>query len=166
MLSKSCFSGKIINMNKQGFTLIELLITIAIIGILAGVAVTAYVGTTKKAARSEAYSNLESIRLLEEQVYADNADYAPIGGGTRTGTAAIQGVLPRFRPGDSTNFAYEIIAAAGVCLATPVAVPYAGATAALVPATTPCFIATATGVANSRVTGDVFAIDCNNNRNF
>ncbi|MBE0428206.1 MAG: hypothetical protein IBX72_16420 [Nitrospirae bacterium] len=43
-----------------------------------------------------------------------------------------------------------------------VAGPYNGATVAQ----TPCFIATATGVAGTRVAGDVFAIDCNNNRNF
>lgn len=29
-----------------------------------------------------------------------------------------------------------------------------------------CFVAAATGVAGTRVAGDVFAIDCNNNRNF
>ncbi len=29
-----------------------------------------------------------------------------------------------------------------------------------------CFTAVATGVAGTRVAGDVFAIDCNNNRNF
>ncbi|MBS1112125.1 MAG: hypothetical protein H6Q95_417, partial [Nitrospirae bacterium] len=31
---------------------------------------------------------------------------------------------------------------------------------------TPCFVATATGIANSRVDGDVFAVDCNNNKNY
>jgi len=33
-------------------------------------------------------------------------------------------------------------------------------------AQTPCFVAIATGAAGSRVAGDVFAIDCNNVRNF
>ncbi|MEW6002157.1 MAG: hypothetical protein AB1638_05855 [Nitrospirota bacterium] len=40
------------------------ILTIAVNRILAGVAVTSYVGTLKKAERSEAYSNLETLRLL------------------------------------------------------------------------------------------------------
>lgn len=155
--------------NNRGFTLIELLITIAIIGILAVAAVTSYVGVTKKAARSEAYSNLESIRLLEEQRFADSATYA----GPAAGTAAIQapGMLPRFQPGPGGQFTYAITNTAGVGLPAVVPVPYTGATAALPNPLTPCFIATATGILNTRVCPnaancDVFAIDCNNNRNF
>lgn len=155
-------------MNKRGFTLIELLIVIAVIGILAAVATTGYIGVTKKAARSEAYSNLGSIRLLEEQFFAENATYA----GPAATTAAITGLWPTgFRPGTGLSFTYAITNAIGVGLPAAVPVPYDGSTAALVPATTPCFIATATGIAGTRVCPnvancDVFAIDCNNNRNF
>lgn len=150
-------------MNNRGFTLIELLITIAIIGILSAVAITSYVGVTLKARRSEAYTNLESLRLLQEQRFADSATYAA--GGS---VAAIQaaGVLPRFLPGGGLNFNYAITNAVGVGLPNPVPVPYAGATAALANPAAPCFIATATGIVGTRVAGDVFAIDCNNNRNF
>ncbi len=59
-------------MDKKGFTLIELLIVIAIIGVLAAVAIPAYIGQQKRAERSEASSNLESLRLLEEQFFAEN----------------------------------------------------------------------------------------------
>lgn len=149
-------------MNKKGFTLIELLITIAIIGVLAAVATTAYVGSIKKAARSEAYSNLQNLRILEEGFYADEGNYAP----AAVGTAAIQAVLPGFKPGTGTQYTYEITQETGDGLPTPVPVPYAGTTADLPLDTTPCFIATATGIANSRVADDVFAIDCNNIRNF
>ncbi len=151
-------------MEKRGFTLIELLIVIAIIGILAAVAVTAYIGTTKKAARSEAYSNLESLRLLEEQFFADNGDYTTgnigIAGsdfGTRDANLALiqaPGVLPGFRPGNAANFSYRII--------QNFALDIDGASVGQ----TPCFIAIAEGLDATRVENDIFAIDCNNNRTF
>lgn len=153
----------------RGFTLVELLIVIAIIGILAMIAIPAYIGQQKRAARTEAYSNLQNLRLLEEQFFAENANYAPTpppGPVTLNGTAAIQGVLSGFRPGTGTQFNYVVTQQSGVGLPNPVPVPYDGSTAALPNAATPCFIATATGVAGSRVADDVFAIDCNNNRNF
>ncbi len=91
-------------MNKQGFTLIELLIVIAIIGILAAVATTAYIGSMLKADRSEAYTNLNSLKLLEEQFIAENlTDYV-----AAANVAAIQAVLPGFQPGTDLNFDYAI----------------------------------------------------------
>lgn len=161
-------------MNKRGFTLIELLIVIAIIGILSAVATTAYIGVTKKAARSEAYSNLGSIRLLEEQFFAENACYQPLALGVCpaaatvfTGTAAIQAFLPGFRPGQGSSYNYAIMQNtqitnnAGNTVANP---PTFGALPS-------CFVATATGIPGTRVCSnaancDVFAIDCNNMRNF
>ena len=152
-------------MNNRGFTLIELLIVITIIGILAAVAVTSYIGVTLKAARSEAYSNLGNLRLLEEQFFAETATYA----GPAANEAAITALLTGFRPGTGLSFTYAITSVAdGVGLPTvgPVPIPYDGSTANLPNANTPCFIATATGVAGTRVARDVFAIDCNNIRNF
>ncbi len=68
-------------MNKQrktgGFTLIELLIVIAILGILAAIAIPTYMGQKKRAIYAEAATNLQSIRLLQEQFYAENGRYAP-----------------------------------------------------------------------------------------
>ncbi len=159
-------------MNKNGFTLIELLVVISIIGILSVIAVTSYIGVSRKAARSEAYANLENIRLLEEQFFAENAIYA---GPAATGPI-IRNLLPGFNPGGNppgsgVNFTYALTNQNGVGLPSPVPVPYDGSTANLPNATTPCFIATATGVAGTRVCPDaancdVFAIDCNNIRNF
>jgi prepilin-type N-terminal cleavage/methylation domain-containing protein len=168
----------------SGFTLIELLAVIAIVAILAAIAVTSYIGVQLKALRSEAYSNLQTIRLLEEQVFAENACYQPLVAGVCPAGAAIfdytatdnppaapsiEDLLRGFRPGGcrncpaphGLNFTYRITQ--NVALPPGVVpVPYAGATVAQ----TPCFVATATGVAGTRVAGDVFAIDCNNNRNF
>jgi prepilin-type N-terminal cleavage/methylation domain-containing protein len=142
-------------MNARGFSLVELLVVIAIIGILAGVATTSYVGSIKKAARSEAYSTLENLRLLEEQFFAENADYTA----GAANTAAIRALLPGFQPGNSQNFTYQIVK--NFALDTPVAIPPTWGTAQ-----NPCFTAVATGIAGTRVVGDIFAIDCNNNRSF
>ena len=143
-------------MNKKGFTLIELLIVVAIIGILAMIAIPAYVGQQTRAARTEAYSNLQNLRLLEEQFFAENAVYTA----DAANVAAIQALLPGFRPGGGLSFNYATTQ--NVALTPPVAIPFDGTTAAQ----TPCFVATATGIAGTRVAGDVFAIDCNNNSNF
>ena len=144
-------------MNKnKGFTLIELLIVITIIGILAAISIPAYIGQQQSAARSEAYKNLEAIRLLEEQFFAENAQYTA----TAANTAAIQALLPGFLVSQNVKFTYAVTN--GVALTTPVPVPYAGGTAAM----TNCFVATATGNANTRVAGDIYAIDCNDNKNF
>ena len=175
-------------MDNKGFTLLELLITVAIIGILAGAATTAYVGLIKKAARSEAYSNLESIRLLEEQFYAENGRFTVslgIAGKDNMGNVQIiqeggapadpTNAIPGFRPGNAANFSYWIVARTvanplGFSLPATPAVPFNPANvvaqSAGPPADPPCFVALAAGNTGTRVAGDVFAIDCNNVRNF
>jgi prepilin-type N-terminal cleavage/methylation domain-containing protein len=144
-------------MNKKGFTLIELLIVLAIIGFLAAVAIPAYMGQQKRAEQTEASSNLEALRLLEEQFFAENGRYTA----SAADVAAIRALLPGFRPGTGLSFTYSItqnvqINGGGNTKTTP------PTTVAL----TPCFVATATGIAGKRVANDVFAIDCNNIRNF
>jgi prepilin-type N-terminal cleavage/methylation domain-containing protein len=153
---------KIAVMNEKGFTLIELLITIAIIGILGAIAVSSYVGSTLKAARSEAYSNLETLRLLEEEFFSLNGRYtADLGvdgddAATRNNNVdEIQTTdgeaLPGFRPGPSSNFVYWI--ENNKKLDPP-------------EDSDPCFRANARGIVGSRVRGDLFQIDCFNDRNF
>ncbi len=140
-------------MNKKGFTLVELLIVLAIISILALIAIPAYIGQQKRAARTEAYSNLETLRLLEEQFFADNGDYTASAGtcaADNNNIAAIQALLPGFRPGNDTSFSY--------CIEQNIDLNGN--------AQTPCFRASAFGNTGTRVAGDTFRIDCNNNRNF
>lgn len=167
-------------MDRKGITLIELLIVVAIIGILAVIAIPAYLGQQRSAQRTEAYTNLQNLRLIEEQAFADGGCYpnvlppvcpstaANVGaaGSTRAISAAnvplIRAVFPRFQPGNanSLSFSYRILQ--NVSMTNPNTVPWDGVPTAQ----TPCFIAVATGVDNTRVAGDIFAIDCNNNRNF
>jgi prepilin-type N-terminal cleavage/methylation domain-containing protein len=149
-------------MNKEGFTLTELLIVLAIISILAMISVPAYVGQQKRATRTEASANLETLRLLEEQFLAENGGYT-ITLGTcaadnpgnvatiQTGGGDATNALPGYRPGNGTSYSY--------CIEQDVDLN-GNATA------TPCFRASAFGNAGTRVTGDIFMIDCNNNRNF
>jgi prepilin-type N-terminal cleavage/methylation domain-containing protein len=162
-------------MNKKGFTLIELLIVVAIIGILAMIGIPAYIGQQKNAARSEAYTNLQNLRLLEEQFYAENSAYTismgtqakdnpgnvadiqngvPAGGGAAVPTNA----LPGFKPGNGLSYSY--------CVVQNIQITNASTNPPQTGAQTPCFVAYAYGNTTSRVNGDVFAIDCNNNRNF
>ena len=161
-----------IKMKNKGFTLIELLIVVAIIGILAAIAIPAYIGQQKRAARTEAYSNLQNLRLLEEQYFAENGAYT-ISLGVAGNTIAIRDAnliaiqttageaLTGFRPGNDANFSYRIIQNNQLNIPVPNPPTWAAS-----PAGTLCFVAVATGIAGSRVAGDVSAIDCNNNRNF
>jgi prepilin-type N-terminal cleavage/methylation domain-containing protein len=150
--------------NHKGFTLTELLIVLAIITILTMISVPAYIGQQKSATRHEAFSNLENLRLLEEQFFAENGEYAPAGGGAINYNATvgvddsgIEDVLPGFRPGGQAglpglglNFTYDITSqdTTGDGLAD-------------------IFIATATPVAGTRVASDpAYTIDQNNVRNW
>ena len=64
---------------QDAFTLIELMIVVAIIAILAAIAIPAYLGIQKKAARSEAKANLPAIGLALETFYAENSTYGSTG---------------------------------------------------------------------------------------
>jgi prepilin-type N-terminal cleavage/methylation domain-containing protein len=138
-------------MDKKGFSLIELLTVLAIIAVLSVIVIPGYIGQKKRASRTEAFTNLQNLRLLEEQFYAENGSYATIGR------------LSGWKPGPDSSLYFTYLAApANLALPAPVPIPYKGTT---VWNTNPCYIGTATWK-NSSVQGDIFAIDCNNNRNF
>lgn len=95
-------------MNKKGFTLIELLITIAIIGILAAVAIPGYIGQQRKAARTEAASNLQNLRMLAEQFFAENGTYATFNATSyNQSSTTLQTSLPGFKPGNAADLNYN-----------------------------------------------------------
>ncbi len=136
-----------------GFTLVELLIVIMIIGILAAIAVPMFLGERTKAVQTEAKTNLESLRLLEEQFFAENGSYtADLGTCAKDNDniAIIRAVLPGFQPGNDLKFSYCVEADKDIDGANQ----------------TPCFRARAFGNSTTAVDGVEFAIDCNNNRTF
>jgi type IV pilus assembly protein PilE len=143
--------------NTKGFTLLELIIVVAVIGLLAVIAIPGYIGQQRKAVRTEAFANLEALRLLEEQFFAENNRYTislGVCAADNPGNAAIirtgggddTNALPNFRPGTGGAFSY--------CLEQNIDVNGA--------ADTPCFRASAFGNAGTRVAGEVLRIDCNN----
>lgn len=155
-------------MNEKGFTLTELIIVLAIIGVLAAIAIPAYIGQQRGAVRTEAYANLEALRLLEEQFFSERGQYAASAGNAGNTTAIrdanlglIQALLPGFQPGGAAQFSYRILQ--NNQLNVPVTNPPAWAAS---PANTLCFTAVATGLVNTRVAGEIYAIDCFNNKNF
>jgi type IV pilus assembly protein PilA len=62
--------------DEKGFTLIELLVVILIIGILAAIALPAFLNQREKAQDSEAKSGARTVQTALETWYTDNQSYA------------------------------------------------------------------------------------------
>lgn len=143
-------------MDKKGVTLIELMVVVAILGILAAIVIPGYIGYQKRAARTEAFSNLENLRLLQEQFYAENGRYTPwpdrsdaasVGMSYyKAGDTTIADELRGFKPGPASNLQFEYTLRS----------TSSGAG----------FTAVAVGKSGSRVAGESYTINEENNRNF
>lgn len=84
---------------QNGFTLIELMITVAIIGILAGIVYPSYTQYMLQARRADAQSDMLEIQLGMEKWRANNNSYA---------TATLAGVAPNVA---NTYYTYSITGA-------------------------------------------------------
>jgi type IV pilus assembly protein PilA len=74
--------------DEKGFTLIELLVVILIIGILAAIALPAFLNQREKAQDVNAKSDARTAQTAMETYYTDNQDYSA------ATVAALQGIEP------------------------------------------------------------------------
>jgi prepilin-type N-terminal cleavage/methylation domain-containing protein len=74
-------------LKQKGFTLIELMIVVAIIGILAAVAIPAFMDYMKKSKKTEASLQLNKIAKNNKSYFIANASYVTTDGAIQPGAA-------------------------------------------------------------------------------
>ena len=80
--------------DEKGFTLIELLVVILIIGILAAIALPAFLNQREKAQDSEAKSDVRTAQTAMETYYTDNQTYTA---GRPTASPTLAGIEPALK---------------------------------------------------------------------
>lgn len=89
-------------MKQRGFTLTELLIVVAIIGILAAIAVPAYLGAQGKAFMRSAREEAATLASAMEVYYQEHNNYG--NDGTIEGSANLNAQYPAYRPSSDIMF--------------------------------------------------------------
>lgn len=82
-------------MRQAGFTLIEIMVTVALVGILAGVAVMKFGKTARKARGAEVHAIFAELRERQEQYHMENGVYFS--------TGANEGDVHPAAPGTSSH---------------------------------------------------------------
>jgi type IV pilus assembly protein PilA len=93
--------------DERGFTLIELLVVILIIGILAAIALPAFLNQREKAQDSDAKSSVRTAQTALETYYTDNQSYKP---GSLT-EADVKDAIVGIEPALQNANALEVVAA-------------------------------------------------------
>ena len=83
---------------QRGFTLIELMITVAIIGILAGIAYPSYISHVQKGARRSAQAQMLDLANREQQYLLSNRAYAAYSTMTSAGYGLPAELTSRYTP--------------------------------------------------------------------
>jgi type IV pilus assembly protein PilA len=106
-----------------GFTLIELLVVIIIIGILAAIAIPAFLNQKTKAYEASEKSDLRAVAGKMEIFFTDNLTYLGVPFGTGTGVGqTVTGSLQTVGPGEAVNLSkgntvkLSALGANGYCL--------------------------------------------------
>ncbi|NOY21942.1 MAG: prepilin-type N-terminal cleavage/methylation domain-containing protein [Acidobacteria bacterium] len=87
---------------EHGFTLVELLIVVAILGILAAIAIPAYMGAQTRAFQKAAKEECRTLASAMEVYYQEHASYGA--DGTLSDITSIKARYPAYQPSSQIQF--------------------------------------------------------------